>query len=125
MELESRNFTSKEPYAAGEPQVADPCTSGYMLSTLIKSMYPLVDKFILIKGNVCACVCDRYPDESIALTAMKFGTQYVNCDEDIMTSKLFVIDELIEDKLFGTDLRDDEEVISPFFKVAMDYIDDL
>jgi hypothetical protein len=26
MELKSRNFTSKEPHVAREPQVADPCS---------------------------------------------------------------------------------------------------
>ncbi|GBM73310.1 hypothetical protein AVEN_144689-1 [Araneus ventricosus] len=30
---------------------------------------------ILIKGNVCLCACLQCPDESITLTAMKFGTQ--------------------------------------------------
>ncbi|GBN90330.1 hypothetical protein AVEN_57112-1 [Araneus ventricosus] len=32
---------------------------------------------ILIKGNVCVRVCLRCPEESIALTAMTFGTQAV------------------------------------------------
>ncbi|GBN64832.1 Transposable element Tcb1 transposase [Araneus ventricosus] len=39
-----------------------------------------------------------------------------------MTSKLFTIDELIEDKLAGAKLIDDEEVIPPFFKAAMDNV---
>ncbi|GBO24098.1 hypothetical protein AVEN_236265-1, partial [Araneus ventricosus] len=34
-----------------------------------------IPKSILIKGNVCVCV--RCPDESIALTASKSGTQVV------------------------------------------------
>ncbi|GBL53524.1 hypothetical protein AVEN_205351-1, partial [Araneus ventricosus] len=44
---------------------------------------------------------------------------YVNSDRQIMTSKLFTIDELVEEKLAGANLKDDE-AISPFFKGAMD-----
>ncbi|GBM36210.1 hypothetical protein AVEN_97577-1 [Araneus ventricosus] len=40
-----------------------------------KVMVVQYHKSILIKVNVCVCV--RCPDESIALTAMKFGTQVV------------------------------------------------
>ncbi|GBN06909.1 hypothetical protein AVEN_201378-1 [Araneus ventricosus] len=36
-----------------------------------------IKKSILIKGNVCVCVCLRCPDESIELAAMKVGTQVV------------------------------------------------
>ncbi|GBM17123.1 hypothetical protein AVEN_251039-1 [Araneus ventricosus] len=38
-----------------------------------------VDLSILTKGNVCVrvCVCVRCPDESITLTAIKFGTHAV------------------------------------------------
>ncbi|GBO04499.1 hypothetical protein AVEN_253103-1, partial [Araneus ventricosus] len=50
---------------------------------------------------------------------------YVNCDEDITTSKSFTIDESTEDKLPDANLRDDEDVIPPFFKDAMDSIEKL
>lgn len=46
--------------------------------------------------------------------------EYVIWDADIMTSELFTVDELIEDKLSGANLSDDEEeyqeVIPPLFK---------
>ncbi|GBN62756.1 hypothetical protein AVEN_160011-1 [Araneus ventricosus] len=42
------------------------------------------------------------------------------CDKDIVTSKLFTIDELIEDNLSGANLSDADEVIPPFFKRVMD-----
>ncbi|GBO00512.1 hypothetical protein AVEN_132809-1 [Araneus ventricosus] len=42
-----------------------------------------------------------------------------------MTSKLITIDELTEEKLSGADLRDDEEVIPPSFRDAMDSIEKL
>ncbi|GBM23730.1 hypothetical protein AVEN_257638-1 [Araneus ventricosus] len=48
----------------------------------------------------------------------------VNCDKDT-TSKLFTTDELIEDKLSGANLSDDEAVIIPFFKDAVDPIEKL
>ncbi|GBN27879.1 hypothetical protein AVEN_161852-1, partial [Araneus ventricosus] len=47
---------------------------------------------------------------------------HVNCNKDIKTLTLFIIDELIEDKLCSANLRDDEDVIPPFFKDAMDSI---
>ncbi|GBN73001.1 hypothetical protein AVEN_66646-1, partial [Araneus ventricosus] len=47
---------------------------------------------------------------------------HVNCNKDIKTLKLFIIDELIQDKLCSDNLRDDEDVIPPFFKDAMDSI---
>ncbi|GBM20745.1 hypothetical protein AVEN_105970-1 [Araneus ventricosus] len=50
---------------------------------------------------------------------------YVNYDKDIMMSRLFTIDELIEGKLSGASLSDDEKVIPPFFKDAMDSIEKL
>ncbi|GBM20889.1 hypothetical protein AVEN_112984-1, partial [Araneus ventricosus] len=43
----------------------------------------------------------------------------MNCDKDAITSKLFKIDELIEDKLSGANLSVDGEVIPPFFKDAI------
>ncbi|GBN27625.1 hypothetical protein AVEN_120489-1 [Araneus ventricosus] len=43
----------------------------------------------------------------------------------IMILKLLAIDELIEDKLAGSNLSDDEKVIPPFFKDAMDSIEKL
>ncbi|GBN91322.1 hypothetical protein AVEN_148866-1 [Araneus ventricosus] len=46
--------------------------------------------------------------------------QYVNCAKGIMTSKLFTIDELIEDRLSDANLSDDDEVIPPFFKGAVE-----
>ncbi|GBN69195.1 hypothetical protein AVEN_47916-1 [Araneus ventricosus] len=42
-----------------------------------------------------------------------------------MTLKLFTIDELIEDKLPGANLSDDEQVIPSFFKDAVDSIEKL
>ncbi|GBN83308.1 hypothetical protein AVEN_142335-1, partial [Araneus ventricosus] len=47
---------------------------------------------------------------------------YVNCDKDILTSRLCNIDELIEDKLSGPNLGDDVDVSSPSFKDVMDFI---
>ncbi|GBL87253.1 hypothetical protein AVEN_270524-1 [Araneus ventricosus] len=44
----------------------------------------------------------------------------VSCDKDIMTSKSFTIDELVEYKLSGANLGDDEKVILPSFEDAMD-----
>ncbi|GBM43876.1 hypothetical protein AVEN_174444-1 [Araneus ventricosus] len=44
---------------------------------------------------------------------------YVNSDKDIMTSKLFTIDELMEEKLPGANLSYGE-VIPPSFKEAME-----
>ncbi|GBN33594.1 hypothetical protein AVEN_85720-1 [Araneus ventricosus] len=35
------------------------------------------DESILTKGNDCVCAFMRCPDESIALTALEFGTQVV------------------------------------------------
>ncbi|GBN29106.1 hypothetical protein AVEN_151695-1 [Araneus ventricosus] len=46
--------------------------------------------------------------------------KYANRDKDIVTSKLFTVDELIEDKLSGAHLSNDEEVIPFSFKDAMD-----
>ncbi|GBN85276.1 hypothetical protein AVEN_131562-1 [Araneus ventricosus] len=48
-----------------------------------------------------------------------------NCDKDIVTSKLFTTDELMEDKLPGANLSDDEELIPLSFKGAMDSIEKL
>ncbi|GBM01850.1 hypothetical protein AVEN_218971-1 [Araneus ventricosus] len=42
-----------------------------------------------------------------------------------MTSKLFTIDELMEDKLSDANLGDDEEVVPPFCKDALDSIEKL
>ncbi|GBM90034.1 hypothetical protein AVEN_50657-1 [Araneus ventricosus] len=42
-----------------------------------------------------------------------------------MTSRLFTIDESIENKLSGANLSDDEEVVPPSFKDPMDSIDKL
>ncbi|GBL77293.1 hypothetical protein AVEN_41738-1 [Araneus ventricosus] len=50
---------------------------------------------------------------------------YLNCDKDTKNSKLFTIDELIEDVLYGANLSDDEDVIPPFFKDSMDCIEKL
>ncbi|GBN61888.1 hypothetical protein AVEN_173334-1, partial [Araneus ventricosus] len=50
---------------------------------------------------------------------------HVNCDKDTKISKLFTIDELIEDKLPDNDSSDDEEVIPPSFKDIMDPIEKL
>ncbi|GBN48730.1 hypothetical protein AVEN_40456-1 [Araneus ventricosus] len=47
----------------------------------------------------------------------------VNCDKDIMTLKLFTVDELTED-MSGANLSDDED-IPPSFKGAMDSIEKL
>ncbi|GBM04706.1 hypothetical protein AVEN_44842-1 [Araneus ventricosus] len=49
----------------------------------------------------------------------------MNSDKDTMTSKLFTIDELMEDKLSGANLSNDEEVIPPSLKDAMDSIEKL
>ncbi|GBM92552.1 hypothetical protein AVEN_272845-1 [Araneus ventricosus] len=56
---------------------------------------------------------------------LDYRLDYVNSDKDIMTSKLFTIDELIDYKLSGSNLSDDEEVTPPFFKDAMDSIEEL
>ncbi|GBM62207.1 hypothetical protein AVEN_209879-1, partial [Araneus ventricosus] len=50
---------------------------------------------------------------------------YVNCYKDITTSKLFIVPEGTEDKLSDANISDDEEVITPFFKDAMDSIEKL
>ncbi|GBL95087.1 hypothetical protein AVEN_188827-1 [Araneus ventricosus] len=42
-----------------------------------------------------------------------------------MTSKLFITDELIEDKLPGANLSHDDEIIPPSFKYAVDSIEKL
>ncbi|GBN23902.1 hypothetical protein AVEN_164940-1 [Araneus ventricosus] len=49
--------------------------------------------------------------------------KYVSCDKDIMISKLFKIDKLIEDILSGANLSDEEDVIPPSLKDAMDNIE--
>ena len=56
--------------------------------------------------------------------------EYINCDTDIMASELCTVDELINDKLMGANLSDDdeeeyEEISSPSFKDAIDYIEKL
>lgn len=52
----------------------------------------------------------------------------MDCDADVMTSELFTIDDIIEDKLYDANLNDDEEgeeIIPPSFKDAMDFIQKL
>lgn len=55
--------------------------------------------------------------------------EYLNCDIDIMTSELCTVDQLIENKLSGANLSDDEdecdEVSSPSFQDALDSIEKL
>lgn len=55
--------------------------------------------------------------------------EYVNCDIDIMTSELCTVDQLIENKLSGDKVSEDEdeceEVTPPSFQDAMDSIEKL
>ena len=64
-------------------------------------------------------------DWSLLITEIIFE-EYVNCDIDIMTSELCTFDELMDDKLMGANLNDDEEeygdIRLPSFKDAVDYI---
>ncbi|GBO46258.1 hypothetical protein AVEN_242717-1 [Araneus ventricosus] len=64
-------------------------------------------------------ICNDVPSVSYC------NVKYVNCDNDIMTSKFFTSDEIIEDKLSGANLSDGEEIIPLFFKEAMDSIEKL
>lgn len=51
----------------------------------------------------------------------------MNCHTDVMSSQLFTGDELVKDKLFDTNLSDDEEedvnVIPPYFHNDIDIIE--